>query len=195
MNRTFLKFFFCASFVSIFLFVNCTELKYPKTKEDCEANQCLKITIFKNGTINKTCIKDPSYANRKSFSLEFNETFIIYDCLEEEKKKCKFNISSNSSLTSDPSVENCKRQDTEDKDSICCYYLEKNISNENTYGCREINKYEFERFKWGLNYDLFQNYKFNINGTEIIGEIECNGKNLNLNKIIFFFILLIFLHF
>ena len=188
MNKTFLNFFFCASFISIFSYVNCKELEL-----NCET-QCLKITIFKNGTINKTCIEEPP-ANKKSFSLEFNETFIIYDCLPEDQKKCKFNISSDSILTSDSSVENCKRQDTEDKDSICCYYLEKNSSN-NTFGCREINKYEFERFKWGLNYDLFQNYKFNnTNDSEIIAEIECNGKNLNLNKIIFFFILLIFLYF
>ena len=126
--------------------------------------------------------------NYNILSMQLNESFIIYDCLNSTDG-CIYRNEDNENLTFTSQQECKNRQIQGDKnDNICCYYRKKK-GNENSIktGCLEINKYEFQRFKWALSDEQFTSYENNGTNDTII-EIECNDK---IKKINIFNILLI----
>ena len=163
------------------------------TKDDCEmdekvnctfGNCCLKITIYKNGIVEKECIEDTIDKNYKErTSIQFNESFIIFDCLEEDKKEsCPYY----GSIKGEAFNSGCSKYQL-DGDNICCN-LRMKYNNARIGGCVEVNKFEIEKFKWILSDELFEK----SNDTEdIIGQLECTSK---LYKINLFLILIIYIN-
>ena len=160
---------------------------------------CRKLTIDKNGKINSENITEDILYNNTIKSIQFKESFIIYDCWNEIENACKFNSTENETDYTDTeespftaiSPENCIKRETQgDKDNICCFYREKfeNVPNKTYYGCLEINKYEIQKFKWALTDNLFKRN----NG--YILQIECNDKINKINKSFILLFLIIFIN-
>ena len=84
-----------------------------ETREDCSDEECFKITIDINGTINKYCIKNENNKTNIKTSIFVNNTFIIFDCMkkdDEESKKCQYknnSLENHSSISDEPSPSNC----------------------------------------------------------------------------------------
>ena len=161
------------------------------TRENCSDEECFIITIDMNGTINKDCIKNEynkeNKAKIKKTSIFSNNTFIIFDCIstqDEEYKKCYYKYNSketNWSISDEPSPSNCKKNKKSNNDNDCCYLVEKNDTDTN-FGCIEVNKYEYEKFKWsGIIREQFGNLK---DLTEAKGYIECNSHISKINILI-----------
>ena len=159
------------------------------TREDCSDEECFKITIDINGTINKYCIKNENNKTNIKTSIFVNNTFIIFDCMkkdDEKSKKCQYKNNSNetySSISDEPSSSNCIQKETSnDNNNDCCYFVEKNNDADINFGCIEVNKYEYERFKWsGIISEKFNNYS---NFIGIKGYIECNSHISKINILI-----------
>ena len=172
--------------INIFIFIKSQDSKID------EKITCKKLTIDKYGKISKINIIENSTKNDSILSIQYNESFIIYDCLN--------NNAANDCIYENPEIENekervmsrqdCIKRDIQgDKDkNICCYYVEKDtLKNHTISGCLEINIYEFQRFKWALSYDQFIKNSYNNKTNETFIEIECNDK---INKINIFTALL-----
>ena len=156
-----------------------------------ETITCRKLIIDKNGNLTFSPIEEDIKYNSTINSIQFKESFIIYDCWNEIENDnvCKFNyneeIIDNSDVIGGAVLECNKKEVKGDKDNnICCYYRIKFKNGNKTTGCLEINKYEFQRFRWALTDDQFDN---NTNYNDKIIEIECKDK---INKINNFYILL-----
>ena len=193
-----MKKYFFKSFIYIYILINI--FIYIK----CQENNYTKITIHKNGTIETEEIVNEN--NISITSIYYNESFIIYNYVnvsDLDNSYCMYyyNYSSSNNDTTQynfvdvPSQSSCtgKKPRDKDTDNICCYYRQKSNTTGIKYGCIEINKYEIERFKWGISDILYNDY----NESDIIMQIECNEKIYKTtNKyIILFIILILFINF
>ena len=160
-------------------------------KENCKDEKCLKITIYNNGTIDKECVVDEDYIKKDiRTSIALKNTLIIFDCAKKNStnyNKCQYNLNDG---TNNLDVNQCKDNGTSDeKNNECCYFKEKYNNND---GCIEVNKYEYERFKWnGIIRDNFSN--INNDSTEKIGYIECNSNISKINILILINLLIFYL--
>ena len=162
------------------------------TKDDCnniklceKGDCCLKITINKYGFVEKECVKDrKSVEDELVTSIEYTKSLIIFDCVPENKKRCKYH-------STDTTISGCMEFELEG-DNICCNLrLHKNGSNPES-GCMAINKYEFATFKYVLNDELI-NKTINSNDNETIGQLECNSKFNKINIFLFVIFYILFL--
>ena len=203
--------------INILFFINCTDTTNQidstnnlNNLNDSTASyiNCKKLIIDKNGKLSIDNIKEENRYNNTIKSIKFNESFIIYDCWNEteidNQNSCKYNSSENNSnenltestISDDPqkyedgSIDCSKKEAKGDKDNICCHYRVKSENKLNNAGCLEINKYEFQRFKWAFSDYQYDNVRY-INDT--ILEIECNDKINKINKFYILLFLIIFI--
>ena len=159
-------------------------------KDNCSDSACLKTIIYKNGSIEKYCIDDNKNNNQTITSIQYNESLIIYNCIKEDYlKKCKYDCIKNDTDFS----KNVFNLDTKFEDNICCQIRIKQEGRVLTSGCIELNKYEIERFRWGIPSIQFENDEYN--NSSPVAFIECNDKisKINIIKIIFLLIMIIIL--
>ena len=160
------------------------------TKDNCSDSACLKTIIYNNGSIEKYCIDDNKNKNQIITSIQYNESLIIYNCIEEGEgslNDCKYDYIKNELDFS----KNCFNLDTKFEDNICCLIRIKHEGRVLTSGCIELNKYEIERFRWGISSIQFENDS--NNNSSPVAIIECNDKisKINIIKIIFLLIMVI----
>ena len=175
------------NFIKIFLIINI--FYFCQTQdEDCiiENSTCLKIILYKNGTIDKECVPnlvDIEKYKDDPYSIAFDDKIIIFECEKNETVECIYNN------TNSP----CSELNTTNKDYNCCQLKEyNNATGKENETCIEINKYEFERFK-GLGEKQF---KENLNDKKNnISILICFSKLYKINKSLLFLFLLIFSNF
>ena len=191
-------------FINILFLINCEDSTTIVTTDSTESTpddiNCRRLIIDKKGKINIDNITENSKYNNTIKSIQLNDYFIIYDCWNETENQndCKYNTSedldknnSDDSQITDTSLGCSKKIAKGDKDNnICCHYTVKLENKTNNYGCLEINKYEFQRFKWAFSdYQLDKSELYN----DSIIEIECNDKINKINIIFIILFLIIFI--
>ena len=174
--------------IYIFLLINII-----KCQNSDDYINCRKLTIYKNGTFKNDTKPQDISKNMTITSIQFNEYFIIYDCMNEiTENDCKFNneTKSNELLGLALSPQTCINKDVSVEDNICCYYRE-NVRGIKSYGCLEVNKYEIQKFS-----RAFQDLQFDKKNSSYnsIIEIVCNDKINKINKFIILFFLIIFIN-
>ena len=194
------KYFHLYIFINIFFYTNSIDYNtsYPLDKEDCNNGYCLKIILYKNGSVIKECVDTKEYIDEKPyFSIVNEDKLLIYDCSESKiDSSCQYRLNNenNSVNLNSSSLENCRKKDTSDG-NICCFFqetMDPTLSDNQTinFGCIEINEYEIERFI-GINETRFDEYK--KNNISNIGRLVCSSKIYQLNKLISLFILLFYI--
>ena len=154
---------------------------------------CTKITIYKNGTFKNDTLRNIS-KNMAITSIQFNDYFIIYDCMNEiTENDCTYNNEnkSNDYLGLALSPQTCINKNVRVEDNICCYYRKK-VNDNITYGCLEVNKYEIQKFNRVFKNNQFDQWNISYNNSII--EIECNDKINKINKFIILIFLIIFIN-
>ena len=174
--------------IYIFLLINIIKCQNSNDYIDCT-----KLTIYKNGTFENGNINENINKNKTITSIQFNEKFVIYDCMNEKTDNyCTFyneatlNGSLGLSLT-----QTCTQKEVTFEDNICCYYRKK-VNDNITYGCLEVNKYEIQKFNRVFKNNQFDQWNISYNNSII--EIECNDKINKINKFIIFIFLIIFIN-
>lgn len=162
------------------------------SKENCTNEECLKIILYNNGTINKTCVMNDYIKKDIRTSIVLNDMFIIFDCLKKDStnyNKCQYNLND---VTNNLDEKECKNIGTSDDDNNECCYLEESYNNNNNNSCIEVNKYEYERFKWN---DIIRDNFSNINSdfSEKQGYIKCNSNISKINILILISLLIFYI--
>ena len=182
-------------FIYIFLLLNII-----KCQDSDDYINCTKLTIYKNGTFENGTISEYKSKNNTITSIQFNEYFIIYDCMNEiRENSCKFNNEnkSNDYYGMGLSAQTCNGKKVSVDDNICCFYrkkFENNTKDDNitSIGCLEVNKYEIQKFSRAFQDNQFDKKNNSYNSSII--EIECNDKINKINKYIILCFLIIFIN-
>ena len=169
----------------IFIFNFC------RTFEGCD-NHCLKIILYKNGTIQKNCTDNlDNESDDVPNSITFDDKIIIFECEKKDKVTCIYNPKEeNQNLT-------CSELNTTNKDNYaCCKLKEYNKETDSkNYSCIEIYKSDFGRFK-GLGDKQFED-NLNIDDREKRKDLSvliCFSNLYKINIFLIFLFLLIFLN-
>ena len=143
------------------------ELK--KTFNIPDDSYCLKLILYNNGTLERQYVLNNK--GMELFSITSFDKIILYDCLNDSNGECSYrNYTYNDSAITKDDIQNKKSYN---KDFFNCNITEKyyknNMENITNYGCIQIDKKEYERFK---GYNLHQKGFIEINETRT-WELDC----------------------